>query len=138
MEFFGKKASFFSFNLKPRLFELFTLFRKQTTFHPLAAWIKCSIPFYQVQRKHVYDLRQLILTGDIESCSQHVFQWVPSWFSASPFVLLVLVDYPTLVAFDMHYLQKQCSWKFSFLFVLLLIKYYNYSLIRSSIYYYVS
>ncbi|KAB5568555.1 hypothetical protein DKX38_002348 [Salix brachista] len=28
----------------------------------------------EVQRKHVYDLRQLILTGDSESCSQHVFQ----------------------------------------------------------------
>ncbi|KAE8713435.1 Protein translocase subunit SECA2 [Hibiscus syriacus] len=30
----------------------------------------------EVQRKHVYDLRQLILTGDDESCSQHVFQEV--------------------------------------------------------------
>lgn len=30
----------------------------------------------EVQRKHVYDLRQLILTGDIESCSQHVFQYM--------------------------------------------------------------
>ncbi|CAL5386874.1 unnamed protein product [Camellia sinensis] len=28
----------------------------------------------EVQRKHVYDLRQLILTGDSESCSQHIFQ----------------------------------------------------------------
>ncbi|KAL2638289.1 hypothetical protein AAZV13_06G107300 [Glycine max] len=28
----------------------------------------------EVQRKHVYDLRQLILTGDDESCSQHIFQ----------------------------------------------------------------
>ncbi|XP_022768105.1 protein translocase subunit SECA2, chloroplastic isoform X4 [Durio zibethinus] len=28
----------------------------------------------EVQRKHVYDLRQLILTGDNESCSQHIFQ----------------------------------------------------------------
>lgn len=37
--------------------------------------------FHQVQRKHVYDLRQLILTGDNESCSQHVFQWVPFWLS---------------------------------------------------------
>ncbi|CAL5333198.1 unnamed protein product [Camellia sinensis] len=27
----------------------------------------------RVQRKHVYDLRQLILTGDSESCSQHIF-----------------------------------------------------------------
>ncbi|CAL5350852.1 unnamed protein product [Camellia sinensis] len=27
----------------------------------------------EVQRKHVYDLRQLILTGDSESCSQHIF-----------------------------------------------------------------
>ncbi|KAJ6391719.1 hypothetical protein OIU77_025644 [Salix suchowensis] len=30
----------------------------------------------EVQRKHVYDLRQLILTGDSESCSQHVFQYM--------------------------------------------------------------
>ncbi|TYH79651.1 hypothetical protein ES332_D03G078100v1 [Gossypium tomentosum] len=30
----------------------------------------------QVQRKHVYDLRQLILTGDDESCSQHIFQYM--------------------------------------------------------------
>ncbi|KAJ0024640.1 hypothetical protein Pint_08103 [Pistacia integerrima] len=28
----------------------------------------------EVQRKHVYDLRQLILTGDNESCSQHILQ----------------------------------------------------------------
>ncbi|CAI0607663.1 unnamed protein product [Linum tenue] len=28
----------------------------------------------EVQRKHVYDLRQVILTGDSESCSQHIFQ----------------------------------------------------------------
>ncbi|CAA0812439.1 Protein translocase subunit SECA2- chloroplastic [Striga hermonthica] len=30
----------------------------------------------QVQRKHVYDLRQLILTGDPESCSQHIYQYM--------------------------------------------------------------
>ncbi|KAF5725305.1 protein translocase subunit SECA2 chloroplastic [Tripterygium wilfordii] len=30
----------------------------------------------EVQRKHVYDLRQLILTGDDESCSQHLFQYM--------------------------------------------------------------
>ncbi|KAK9270302.1 hypothetical protein L1049_025880 [Liquidambar formosana] len=30
----------------------------------------------EVQRKHVYDLRQLILTGDTESCSQHIFQYM--------------------------------------------------------------
>ncbi|KAK8597285.1 hypothetical protein V6N13_001915 [Hibiscus sabdariffa] len=30
----------------------------------------------EVQRKHVYDLRQLLLTGDDESCSQHVFQYM--------------------------------------------------------------
>lgn len=30
----------------------------------------------EVQRKHVYNLRQLILTGDDESCSQHVFQYM--------------------------------------------------------------
>ncbi|KAL3840043.1 hypothetical protein ACJIZ3_024634 [Penstemon smallii] len=30
----------------------------------------------EVQRKHVYDLRQLILTGDPESCSQHIFQYM--------------------------------------------------------------
>ncbi|CAL0319428.1 unnamed protein product [Lupinus luteus] len=30
----------------------------------------------EVQRKHVYDLRQLILTGDDESCSQHVFKYM--------------------------------------------------------------
>ncbi|KAK0575411.1 hypothetical protein LWI29_000076 [Acer saccharum] len=30
----------------------------------------------EVQRKHVYDLRQLILTGDNESCSQHIFQYM--------------------------------------------------------------
>lgn len=28
----------------------------------------------EVQRKHVYDLRQSILTGDNASCSQHIFQ----------------------------------------------------------------
>ncbi|KAF3661592.1 Protein translocase subunit SECA2, chloroplastic [Capsicum annuum] len=28
----------------------------------------------EVQRKHVYDLRQLILTGDSESCSEHIFK----------------------------------------------------------------
>ncbi|XP_058089861.1 protein translocase subunit SECA2, chloroplastic isoform X1 [Magnolia sinica] len=30
----------------------------------------------EVQRKHVYDLRQLILTGDSESCCQHIFQYM--------------------------------------------------------------
>ncbi|XP_075479938.1 protein translocase subunit SECA2, chloroplastic, partial [Primulina tabacum] len=30
----------------------------------------------EVQRKHVYDLRQLILTGDSESCSDHIFQYM--------------------------------------------------------------
>ncbi|KAI3499686.1 hypothetical protein L1887_35491 [Cichorium endivia] len=30
----------------------------------------------EVQRKHVYDLRQLILTGDSESCSHHIFQYM--------------------------------------------------------------
>ncbi|KAG8496966.1 hypothetical protein CXB51_008191 [Gossypium anomalum] len=30
----------------------------------------------EVQRKHVYDLRQLILTGDDERCSQHIFQYM--------------------------------------------------------------
>lgn len=30
----------------------------------------------EVQRKHVYDLRQLILAGDAESCSQHTFQYM--------------------------------------------------------------
>ncbi|KAM5564334.1 protein translocase subunit SECA2, chloroplastic [Rosa sericea] len=30
----------------------------------------------EVQRKHVYELRQSILTGDNESCSQHVFQYM--------------------------------------------------------------
>ncbi|KAI3758560.1 hypothetical protein L6452_06127 [Arctium lappa] len=30
----------------------------------------------EVQRKHVYDLRQLILTGESESCSHHIFQYM--------------------------------------------------------------
>ncbi|KAK4352637.1 hypothetical protein RND71_028155 [Anisodus tanguticus] len=30
----------------------------------------------EVQRKHVYDLRQLILTGDFESCSEHIFKYM--------------------------------------------------------------
>ncbi|PQQ02304.1 protein translocase subunit SECA2 chloroplastic isoform X1 [Prunus yedoensis var. nudiflora] len=30
----------------------------------------------EVQRKHVYELRQSILTGDNESCSQHIFQYM--------------------------------------------------------------
>ncbi|KEH35340.1 preprotein translocase subunit SecA [Medicago truncatula] len=30
----------------------------------------------EVQRKHVYDLRQLILIGDDESCSQHILQYM--------------------------------------------------------------
>ncbi|BAT78689.1 Protein translocase subunit [Vigna angularis] len=30
----------------------------------------------EVQRKHVYDLRQLILTGDDESCSQHIIRYM--------------------------------------------------------------
>ncbi|KAJ4965139.1 hypothetical protein NE237_016988 [Protea cynaroides] len=30
----------------------------------------------EVQRKHVYNLRQLILTGDSESCTQHIFQYM--------------------------------------------------------------
>ncbi|KAM4100370.1 hypothetical protein ACB094_05G063100 [Castanea mollissima] len=30
----------------------------------------------EVQRKHVYDLRQLILTGDSESCSQYILQYM--------------------------------------------------------------
>ncbi|KAL9245136.1 hypothetical protein vseg_018821 [Gypsophila vaccaria] len=30
----------------------------------------------EVQRKHVYDLRQLILAGDSESCSEYVFQYM--------------------------------------------------------------
>ncbi|KAM0939805.1 hypothetical protein DsansV1_C19g0157301 [Dioscorea sansibarensis] len=29
-----------------------------------------------VQRKQVYDLRHLILTGDSESCCEHIFQLV--------------------------------------------------------------
>ncbi|PWA49020.1 preprotein translocase SecA family protein [Artemisia annua] len=32
--------------------------------------------WFQVQRRHVYDLRQLILTGDSESCSHHIFQYM--------------------------------------------------------------
>lgn len=30
----------------------------------------------EVQRKHIYNLRQSILTGDSESCSQHIFQYM--------------------------------------------------------------
>ncbi|KAK3026889.1 hypothetical protein RJ639_041358 [Escallonia herrerae] len=30
----------------------------------------------EVQRKHVYELRQLILAGDSESCSQHIFLYM--------------------------------------------------------------
>ncbi|KAK9066841.1 hypothetical protein SSX86_014164 [Deinandra increscens subsp. villosa] len=30
----------------------------------------------EVQRKHVYDLRQLLITGDSESCSHHIFQYM--------------------------------------------------------------
>ncbi|KAG6577168.1 Protein translocase subunit SECA2, chloroplastic, partial [Cucurbita argyrosperma subsp. sororia] len=30
----------------------------------------------EVQRKHVYDLRQSILTGNNESCTQHIFQYM--------------------------------------------------------------
>ncbi|KAL3641737.1 Protein translocase subunit SA2, chloroplastic [Castilleja foliolosa] len=30
----------------------------------------------EVQRKHVYDLRQLILTGDSDTCSQHILQYI--------------------------------------------------------------
>ncbi|KAH7680776.1 Protein translocase subunit SecA protein [Dioscorea alata] len=30
----------------------------------------------EVQRKHVYDLRQLILTGDSESCCEHIFRYM--------------------------------------------------------------
>ncbi|KAF8023697.1 hypothetical protein BT93_F1012 [Corymbia citriodora subsp. variegata] len=30
----------------------------------------------EVQRKHVYDLRQLMLMGDSESCSQHIYQYM--------------------------------------------------------------
>ncbi|XP_071712164.1 protein translocase subunit SECA2, chloroplastic [Rutidosis leptorrhynchoides] len=30
----------------------------------------------EVQRKHVYDLRQLVLTGDSESCSHHILQYM--------------------------------------------------------------
>ncbi|KAI7739036.1 hypothetical protein M8C21_021905, partial [Ambrosia artemisiifolia] len=30
----------------------------------------------EVQRKHVYDLRQLIISGDSESCSHHIFQYM--------------------------------------------------------------
>ncbi|XP_051151080.1 protein translocase subunit SECA2, chloroplastic isoform X2 [Andrographis paniculata] len=30
----------------------------------------------EVQRRHVYDLRQLILTGDSDSCSEHIFQYI--------------------------------------------------------------
>lgn len=30
----------------------------------------------EVQRKHIYDLRQLILAGDAESCSQQTFQYM--------------------------------------------------------------
>ena len=32
-----------------------------------------------MQRKHVYDLRQSILTGNSESTSQHIFQFVPHY-----------------------------------------------------------
>ncbi|KAL7086182.1 hypothetical protein ACP275_14G323700 [Erythranthe tilingii] len=30
----------------------------------------------EVQRKHVYDLRQLVLTGDSDGCSEHIFQYM--------------------------------------------------------------
>ncbi|KAL6503477.1 Protein translocase subunit SA2, chloroplastic [Orobanche gracilis] len=30
----------------------------------------------EVQRNHIYDLRQLILTGDFDSCSQHIYQYM--------------------------------------------------------------
>jgi preprotein translocase subunit SecA len=30
----------------------------------------------EVQRKHVYNLRQVILSGDSESCSEQIFQYM--------------------------------------------------------------
>ncbi|KAG5012740.1 hypothetical protein JHK82_024885 [Glycine max] len=39
-------------------------------------FLRGKILIFMVQQKHVYDLRQLILTGDDESCSQHIFQYM--------------------------------------------------------------
>lgn len=58
--------------------------------------IRFLISVTQVQRKHVYELRQSILTGDNASCSQHIFQWVISHHD--DFVsLLCLLHYTSLI-----------------------------------------
>ncbi|XP_027339248.1 protein translocase subunit SECA2, chloroplastic isoform X2 [Abrus precatorius] len=54
----------------------------------------------EVQRKHVYDLRQLILTGDDESCSQHIFQYMQA-----------VVD--EIVFSNIDPLKHPCSWGLS-------------------------
>ncbi|XP_057541828.1 protein translocase subunit SECA2, chloroplastic [Amaranthus tricolor] len=43
----------------------------------------------EVQRKHVYDLRQMILAGGAESCSQHIFQYMQAVIDE---IILVSVD----------------------------------------------
>ncbi|KAL1309846.1 hypothetical protein AAHE18_17G207500 [Arachis hypogaea] len=54
----------------------------------------------EVQRKHVYDLRQLILTGDDESCSQHIFQY-----------LQAVVD--EIVFSNINPMKHPCTWSLS-------------------------
>ncbi|XP_057249683.1 protein translocase subunit SECA2, chloroplastic-like isoform X2 [Beta vulgaris subsp. vulgaris] len=52
----------------------------------------------EVQRKHVYNLRQLFLAGDTESCSQHIFQYMQA-----------VVDEIILGTVDPH--KHSCDWK---------------------------
>lgn len=86
----------------------FTIKSTNSFFNNDFAWSRscCVICFTfspsQVQRKHVYDLRQLILTGDFESCSEHIFKWAP-WFS-------VIWMPESISVFELIYLQ---SWKVS-------------------------
>lgn len=60
---------------------------KESLFTNIRSSLYRSSSFHQVQRKHVYDIRQSLLTGDNESCSQHIFQWVPFHISWLLFIL---------------------------------------------------
>lgn len=49
----------------------------------------------EVQRKHVYDLRQSILTGDNASCSQHIFQYMQAVVDEIVFANVDPLQHPT-------------------------------------------
>ncbi|KAF6170541.1 hypothetical protein GIB67_031949 [Kingdonia uniflora] len=54
----------------------------------------------EVQRKHVYDLRQSILAGDSEGCSQHIFQYMQAVVDEIVFGNIDTVKHPNSWTLD--------------------------------------